>query len=108
MKAEKRGGDLGRPQPLDLDVPGQIVNIEEVLAVDEALQRLEKIDARQSRVVELRYFAGMTEEEAAEVLEVSVRTVKRDWNMARSFLRDEMRSEERRVGKECRSRWSPY
>jgi RNA polymerase sigma factor (TIGR02999 family) len=90
VKAQKRGGGMGRLESLDVDVPGQVVNIEEVLSVDEALKHLEKIDPRQSRVVELRYFAGMTEEEVAEVLQVSVRTVKRDWNMARSFLRDEM------------------
>jgi len=92
VKAKKRGGVVGRPESLDLEAPGQAVNIEELLSVDQALKRLEEIDPRQGRVVELRYFAGMTEEEVAEVLQVSVRTVKRDWNMARSFLHDEMSS----------------
>lgn len=89
-KARKRGGDQGVAGELTPDIPADAINLEEVLFVDAALKRLEQLDARQCRVVELRYFAGMTEEEVAEVLGVSPRTVKRDWNMARSFLRDEM------------------
>jgi RNA polymerase sigma factor (TIGR02999 family) len=58
----------------------------EVLALDEALDALARIDRRKSRVVELRYFGGLNIEEAAEVLGVSVDTAKRDWRMARAWL----------------------
>jgi RNA polymerase sigma-70 factor, ECF subfamily len=58
----------------------------ELLDLDRALDRLAEWDARQARVVELRFFAGLSEEEAAEVLGVSQRTVKRDWQMAKAWL----------------------
>ncbi len=58
----------------------------EVLALDEALDALARIDGRKSRVVELRYFGGLSIEDTAEVLGVSVDTVKRDWRMARAWL----------------------
>ena len=58
----------------------------EVLALDEALEALARIDRRKSRVVELRYFGGLNIEETAEVLGVAVDTVKRDWRMARAWL----------------------
>lgn len=58
----------------------------EVLALDEALDALARIDRRKSRVVELRYFGGLNIEETAEILGVSVDTVKRDWRMARAWL----------------------
>ena len=59
---------------------------EDVLALDEALSRLDAIDSRASRVVELRYFTGLSEREAAEALGVSLSTLKRDWNFARAWL----------------------
>ena len=59
---------------------------EDVLAVDEALKALEAIDPRAGRVVELRFFAGLAEAEAAEALGVSVATLKRDWTFARAWL----------------------
>ena len=62
----------------------------EVLALDEALDALARIDNRKSRVVELRYFGGLSIEETAEVLEVSVDTVKRDFRMARAWLLAEL------------------
>jgi RNA polymerase sigma-70 factor (ECF subfamily) len=65
---------------------------EELLALDEALQRLQALDARQSRVVELRYFGGLTIEETAQVLNVSAVTVKRDWTTARAWLYREVRA----------------
>ena len=55
-----------------------------------ALDRLAALDPRQAKVVELRYFGGMTVEEAAEVLDVSAKTVKRDWSIARAWLRREL------------------
>jgi RNA polymerase sigma factor (sigma-70 family) len=62
-----------------------------VLALDEALDGLARIDNRKSRVVELRYFGGLSLEETAEVLKVSVDTVKRDFRMARAWLFAELR-----------------
>ena len=59
---------------------------DELLAVNESLSRLEKFDPRQARIVELRYFSGLTAEEAGEVLGVSAKTVKREWNMAKAWL----------------------
>ena len=59
---------------------------EEVLAVNESLSRLEKFDFRQGRIVELRYFGGLTVDEAAEVLGVSSKTVMREWKIARAWL----------------------
>ena len=62
----------------------------DLLALDEALTRLQTLNARQAQVVELRYFGGLSEEEAAEALKVSVRTVRRDWNFARVWLHREL------------------
>jgi RNA polymerase sigma-70 factor (ECF subfamily) len=59
---------------------------EEVLAVHESLARLEKLDARQARIVELRYFGGLTVEEIAEVVDISTKTVMRELNVAKSWL----------------------
>jgi RNA polymerase sigma factor (sigma-70 family) len=63
---------------------------ENVLALDEALTRLEAIDKRQSQIVELRYFSGLTEEETAAALGVGLRTVKREWSVARAWLYAEL------------------
>jgi RNA polymerase sigma factor (TIGR02999 family) len=62
----------------------------ELVALDDALTELAKLDARQSKVVELRFFGGLTEEEIAEVLKVSPRTVSSDWSLARSWLLREL------------------
>jgi RNA polymerase sigma factor (TIGR02999 family) len=62
----------------------------ELLALDDALNRLAALDERQAKIVELRFFAGMSEEEAAEVLGVSSRTVKRDWRVAKAWLFKEL------------------
>ena len=62
----------------------------DLLALDEALTRLAALSPRQAQVVELRYFGGLSEEEAAEALKVSVRTVQRDWNLARLWLYREL------------------
>jgi RNA polymerase sigma factor (TIGR02999 family) len=62
----------------------------EILALDEALASLSKIDPRKGRVVELRYFGGLSVEETAEVLEISRETAKRDWNMAKAWLLREL------------------
>ena len=62
----------------------------DMVAIDAALTKLEKIDAPQSRIVELRYFGGLTLEETADVAGISVATVKREWAMARAWLRREL------------------
>lgn len=63
---------------------------EEILAVEQAVERLTALDAQQARIVELRYFAGLSVEETADVLTISPRTVKRDWAMARAWLRAQL------------------
>ncbi len=68
-----------------VDGPG--VDVE---ALDEAMKRLERIDSRQCRVVELRYFGGLSAEEVAQVLDVSSKTVQRDWAVARAWLHGEL------------------
>ncbi len=83
--ALKRGGGLRR---LDLDaaeIPAED-QAELVLSLDEALRRLKEVDERLTRVVELRFFGGLSVEETAEVLDVDPRTVKRDWRKARALL----------------------
>lgn len=88
-RAQKRGG-AAVPVAIDTtlltaDQPG-----EEILALDEALRRLETLSERQSRVVECRFFAGMSVEETAAALELSEATVKRDWVAARAWLNREL------------------
>jgi RNA polymerase sigma factor (sigma-70 family) len=72
--------------PLDEALLGSRARGVEVLALDEALSSLSKIDPRKGRVVELRYFGGLTVEETAEVLQISQETVLRDWKMAKAWL----------------------
>lgn len=82
--AEKRGG--GRVVTLDPEVAITDETPEELLRVDDALEALARLDARQAKIVELRFFAGLPLELVAESLGVSVATVKRDWAMARAWL----------------------
>ena len=70
----------------------------DLLALDEAIERLAEIDSRKSRVVELRYFGGLTIDEVAESLDVSAPTVKRDWEIARTWLLAELRKGDSGVG----------
>jgi RNA polymerase sigma factor (sigma-70 family) len=70
------------------------VNLDELLALDEALARLGKADERQRQVVEMRFFGGMTVDEIAAVLGVSARTIHRDWIKARAWLYSELYPEE--------------
>ena len=85
----KRGGNALRVALDEALLAAQARGIE-VLALDEALDALALIDHRKSRVVELRYFGGLNIDETAEVLGVSVDTVKRDWRMARAWLLNEL------------------
>jgi RNA polymerase sigma factor (TIGR02999 family) len=72
----------------------------ELLALDAALIRLSAVDARQSQIVELRFFGGLTVEETAQVLDISARTVKRDWMFAKAWLRSELAGGESPAGAE--------
>lgn len=91
--AEKRGGDLQR-ESLDAVEPMAMSTAarEELLSLDEALSRLERLDPRQARVVECRFFGGLGLEETAEAVGASVPTVVRDWRAARSWLHRELRT----------------
>lgn len=89
--ADKRGGRQ-RPTSLsDVDA-GAANHAEAVLIVNQALETLDKIDARQAQVVECRFFGGMTVRETAEALDISPSTVKRDWRTAKLWLSREMRN----------------
>jgi RNA polymerase sigma factor (TIGR02999 family) len=87
--AEKRGGGALKVsiQSDDLDVPDPRTQMVDLIGLDLALRELTDLDLDQGRVVELRFFAGMTVEETAEALGVSARTVKRDWRLAKAWLR---------------------
>jgi RNA polymerase sigma factor (TIGR02999 family) len=79
-------GAGGHPVSLDVDALADPGRSEELLDLDEALSRLERLDERLGRIVELRFFGGLSVEEVGEVMDVSPRTVKRDWRKARAFL----------------------
>ena len=81
----KRGGDARRV-PLNEELLGSRGRGIDVLALDEALAELARIDARKERVVELRYFGGLSFEETAKLLGVSLETAKRDWRLAKAWL----------------------
>jgi RNA polymerase sigma factor (TIGR02999 family) len=86
-QARKRDG--GVALPLDSAVGDQITmaaGLVDVITIDEALSQLETLDERQARIVEMRFFAGLDLQEIAVALDVSERTVKRDWHKARAFL----------------------
>lgn len=86
--ADKRGA--GAPHVALDDAVVAIERADDLVALDDALTALAALDARKSRVVELRFFGGMSVEETAEVLDVSPETVKRDWKLAKAWLRREM------------------
>jgi RNA polymerase sigma factor (TIGR02999 family) len=103
--ADKRGGGAGvlsldemaAPEPDEAPdtTPTALQHLdahtqEEVSAIDQALQRLEQIDARQAQIVEMRYFGGLTVEQTAEAVGISEATVKREWTLARAWLRREL------------------
>jgi RNA polymerase sigma factor (TIGR02999 family) len=87
---DKRGGpheDLPLDEAMTIGCDQGDVNM---LALDEALTRLEALDQQQARIVELRYFSGLSIEQTAEALEISPATVKRDWAMAKAWLRSQL------------------
>lgn len=91
--AQKRGGARERVT-LDEAVAHLDGRAADVLAIDDALRRLAAIDADKARLVELRFFGGLTAEECAEVLGKSLRTIERDWRFARAWLRTQLTDDE--------------
>lgn len=93
-KAMKRGGGSsdarGSGVRIDLDSVAIDARSDDMLCLDEALEKLEALDPRHARVVELRFFGGLSVSQTAEILEVSERTVEADWALARAWLRREM------------------
>ena len=88
-QSQKRGGDrLQVTLDERFDIP--LENETDMVALDDALKRLAAFSPRQSRIVELRYFGGLTEEQVAETMEISSRTVRRDWSLARAWLYREL------------------
>jgi RNA polymerase sigma factor (TIGR02999 family) len=88
-RAHKRGGNEDTLW-LDETLMPSPCRAPEVVALDDALNQLAELDARQAKIVEMRFFAGMTEEETGNVLGISVRTVKRDWRVAKAWLFKEL------------------
>ena len=88
-RADRHGGAYKK---VSLDDQGPVIfqDLPRFLALNQALERLAQLNARQAQVVELHSFAGLTEEEAAEVLDVSLKTVKNDWRFAKAWLKKEM------------------
>ena len=88
-RASKRGGDICRLALEEAGEQSQALDVD-IVALDDALKSLAEMDSQQSRVVELKFFGGLSIEEAAEVLGVSASTVKRDWTTARAWLYREL------------------
>ena len=93
-QATKRGSG-STPITLDETSVSPDEGSEMLVALDEALTRLASIDGRQAQVVECRYFGGLSEEETAEALQITARTVRRDWAKAKEWLYRELRDRER-------------
>jgi RNA polymerase sigma factor (TIGR02999 family) len=89
-RAAKRGGDRPRVTLAEGNTPVAIGPAVDLLALDEALSRLEQLDERQCRVVEMRFFAGLSVDEVAVLLKASPRTIELDWQMARAWLAREL------------------
>jgi RNA polymerase sigma factor (TIGR02999 family) len=88
--AGKRGDGQVQVTLIEDMVPGADNSTADILAVDEALTRLAEFDPRQAKILEMHFFAGLTFEEIALQLDISTRTVKRDWTMARAWLRQQL------------------
>ena len=88
-RAAKRGGGV-IPAEWDDQVAIPVDDFGMVLEIDSLLGTLAEISERQAKIVEMRFFVGLTEEEIAEVLQVTTRTVQRDWYMARAWMRKQM------------------
>ena len=91
-KAEKRGGNNQKITLGSVHLSTE-TNLDEIITIDEALKKLEQLDERQAKVVECRFFGGLTIEETANALGISEPTVSRDWKMARAWLNRELSHE---------------
>jgi RNA polymerase sigma-70 factor (ECF subfamily) len=91
----KRGGNDLRITLDEMQIAVEWNDEVDVIAIDVALSKLELLDARQARIVEMRFFSGMSVEEVAEVLNLAPKTVHRDWSMARAWLRRELGNAQR-------------
>ncbi len=87
--SQKRGGGWRATTLDEAAIPVEAL-ADEMIAIDRALTRLEQVDERLARLVEWRFFGGMTDEEIAEALQITTRTVRRDWQKARGFLHREL------------------
>jgi RNA polymerase sigma factor (TIGR02999 family) len=85
--ASKRGGDVRKVPLSATDEPGEAPDLD-VLALHDALDRLGAVDPRKSRIVELKFFGGLTTTEIADLLDLSPATIERDWSLARAWLYD--------------------
>ena len=85
-RSKKRGGGAPLLQFID-DVPIKTANADDLLVIDETIEKLAQLDPRQAKIVELRFFAGMTVAEVAAALDVSERLVEAEWTMCRAWLR---------------------
>ncbi len=83
--SQKRGGDALRVSLVEAEAKADERSAD-LVALDDALKALAQLDERKSRIIELRYFGGLTVEETAEVLQVSARTIKREWSLAQAWL----------------------
>lgn len=88
--ASKRGGEAARKVDIDAELMVEDDRLDDVLAMDELLGRLSKIDPQHARIAELRYFAGLNVEETAEAMGISATTVKREWRLAKAWLHREL------------------
>ncbi len=91
--AEKRGGEREKLE-FDEELLPSGERAVDLIALDEALRELETFDARQSQIVELRFFGGLTNEEIGEALDISPRTIKREWRLAKAWLRRQISGED--------------
>lgn len=89
-RAGKRGGDAERVELTEIVLPPHLALVD-ILALDEALERLDALDSTQLRIVELRFFAGLSIEETAEAMQMHPSAVNREWTAARAWLRKELK-----------------
>ena len=93
--AKRGGGQKGAPLDAAISVAGDVLGVDEVLSINAAIARLEVEHPRKAQVVVMRYFGGLSEEEMAEALGVTTRTIEREWRFARAYLHDVLSREGR-------------
>ena len=89
-KTARRGGEFTRLKNGEVDELASNQNYDDLVAINEILEKLAEIDPRKAQLVKLRYFVGMTGEEVAETMDMSLTTVNRDWAFARAWLYKEL------------------